>query len=80
MNVTLGPVLVGIFMVQLERTILPTLREHMSAWKSDARMFFRNLCFPQYSICSSGSITQRAFFFSLHVSFYLVPKCTFQLK
>ena len=29
----LGPVLAGIFMVELERTILPTLKEHMSPWK-----------------------------------------------
>ena len=29
----LGPVLAGIFMVELERTILPTLREHMRPWK-----------------------------------------------
>ena len=29
----LGPVLAGIFMVELERTILPTLRECMSPWK-----------------------------------------------
>ena len=28
-----GTVLAGIFMVELERTILPTLREHMSPWK-----------------------------------------------
>ena len=29
---TMGPVLAGIFMVQLKRTIFRTLREHMSAW------------------------------------------------
>ena len=29
----LGLVLVGIFTVELERTILPTLKEHMSPWK-----------------------------------------------
>ena len=29
----LGPVHVGIFMVELKRTILPILREHMSPWK-----------------------------------------------
>ena len=29
----LGPVLAGIFMVELERTILPTLKEHMTPWK-----------------------------------------------
>ena len=29
----LGPILAGIFMVELERTIFPTLREHMSPWK-----------------------------------------------
>ena len=29
----LGPVLAGIFMVELERTILPTLREHTRPWK-----------------------------------------------
>ena len=29
---TLGPVRGGTFMVLLERTILPTLREHISAW------------------------------------------------
>ena len=33
MNSPLGPVLAGIFMVELERTILPTLRDHMSPWK-----------------------------------------------
>ena len=33
MGSPLGPVLAGIFMVELERTILPTLREHMSPWK-----------------------------------------------
>ena len=30
MGLLLGSVLAGIFMVELERTILPTLREHMS--------------------------------------------------
>ena len=30
MGSPLGPVLPGTFMVELERTILPTLREHMS--------------------------------------------------
>ena len=33
MGLLLGPVLAGIFMFELERTILPTLREHMSPWK-----------------------------------------------
>ena len=33
MGSPLGPVLAGIFMVELERTILPTLRDHMSPWK-----------------------------------------------
>ena len=33
MGSPLGPVLAGIFMVELERTILPTLREHMRPWK-----------------------------------------------
>ena len=33
MGSPLGPVLAGIFMVELERTILPNLREHMSPWK-----------------------------------------------
>ena len=33
MGSPLGPVLAGIFMVELERTILPILREHMSPWK-----------------------------------------------
>ena len=33
MGSPLGPVLAGIFMVELERTILPTLREHMNPWK-----------------------------------------------
>ena len=33
MGSPLGPVLAGIFMVELERTILPTLKEHMSPWK-----------------------------------------------
>ena len=33
MGSPLNPVLPGIFMVELERTILPTLREHMSPWK-----------------------------------------------
>ena len=33
MGSTLGPVLAIIFMVELERTILPALREHMSPWK-----------------------------------------------
>ena len=36
-GVTMGsplcPVLAGIFMFELERTILPTLRDHMSPWK-----------------------------------------------
>ena len=32
-GLSLGPVLGGIFMVELGRTILPTLREHMSPWK-----------------------------------------------
>ena len=33
MGSPLGSVLAGIFMVELERTIFPTLREHMSPWK-----------------------------------------------
>ena len=33
MGSPLGPVLAGIFMVEFERTILLTLREHMSPWK-----------------------------------------------
>ena len=33
MGSPLSPVLAGIFMVELERTKLPTLREHMSPWK-----------------------------------------------
>ena len=33
MDSPLGPVLAGIFMIELERTILPTLREHMRPWK-----------------------------------------------
>ena len=33
MGSTLGPVLACIFMVELERIILPTLREDMSPWK-----------------------------------------------
>ena len=33
MGSPLGPVLAGVFMVELERTIWPTLREHMSLWK-----------------------------------------------
>ena len=33
MGSALGPVLPGIFMVELERTVLPTLREQMSPWK-----------------------------------------------
>ena len=33
MGSPLGPVLAGIFMVELERAIFPTLREHMSPWK-----------------------------------------------
>ena len=33
MGSPLGPVLPGIFMVELERTILPTLREHVRSWK-----------------------------------------------
>ena len=32
---TMGPVLAGIFMVQLKGTIFRTLREHMSAWQRD---------------------------------------------
>ena len=31
----LGRVVAIIFMIELERTILPTLREHMSPWKSN---------------------------------------------
>ena len=37
MGLLLGSVLAGIFMVELERTILPTLREHMSPWKKVCR-------------------------------------------
>ena len=33
MGLPLGPVLAGMFMVELERTILLTLSEHMSLWK-----------------------------------------------
>ena len=33
MGSPLSQVLTGIFMVELERTILPTLRENMSPWK-----------------------------------------------
>ena len=33
MGLTLDPVLAVIFMVELKRKILPTLTEHMSAWK-----------------------------------------------
>ena len=33
MGSPLGPVLAGIFMVELERTVLPTLKDHMSTWK-----------------------------------------------
>ena len=33
MGLPLGPILAGLFMVELERTILPTLREHTSPWK-----------------------------------------------
>ena len=33
MGSPLSPGLAGIFMVELERAILPTLREHMSPWK-----------------------------------------------
>ena len=33
MGSPLSPVLAGIFMVELERTILPALREYMSTWK-----------------------------------------------
>ena len=33
MGLPLGPVLAGIFMVEFERTILSTLKEHMSPWK-----------------------------------------------
>ena len=33
MGSPLGPVLVGIFMVELERTLIPQLREHMMSWK-----------------------------------------------
>ena len=37
MGSLLGPVLAGIFMFELERTILPTLREHISPWKKVCR-------------------------------------------
>ena len=33
MGSTLGPILAIIFVVELERTILPIFREHMSPWK-----------------------------------------------
>ena len=33
MGLPLGPVLGGIFMVELERTVLLNLREHTSPWK-----------------------------------------------
>ena len=33
MGSRLGPMLAGIFIVKLERTILPTLREHMISWE-----------------------------------------------
>ena len=33
MGSPLSPVLAGIFMVELERTILPTLKEHISPWE-----------------------------------------------
>ena len=33
MGSPLGQVLAGIFMIELERAILPTLRDHMSPWK-----------------------------------------------
>ena len=33
MGSPLGPVIAGIFMVELEKTILPTLKDHMSPWK-----------------------------------------------
>ena len=31
----LGPVLPGIFIAHLERTLIPTLKEHMNSWKKD---------------------------------------------
>ena len=34
MGSPLGPVLAGIFMVESERTIFPTLREHIGPWKT----------------------------------------------
>ena len=33
MGSPLGPVLAGIFMVHLERTLSPTLNKHMNPWK-----------------------------------------------
>ena len=33
MGSPLGPVIVGIFMVELEKSLIPNLTEHMSPWK-----------------------------------------------
>ena len=33
MGSTLGPVLAGIFMIHLERSLIPKLTEHMNHWK-----------------------------------------------
>ena len=35
MGSPLGPVLAGIFMVHLERTLSPKLNKHMNPWKRD---------------------------------------------
>ena len=33
MGSPLGPVIAGTFMVELEKSLIPTLMEHMSPWK-----------------------------------------------
>ena len=33
MGSPLGPIIVGIFMVELERNLLPTLSQYMTSWK-----------------------------------------------
>ena len=33
MCLPLGPVIAGIFMVELERNLLPTLSQYMTSWK-----------------------------------------------
>ena len=33
MESPLGPVIAGIFMAELEKSLIPTLMEHMSPWK-----------------------------------------------